>query len=70
MAVCTCPPANRDAVIRRRLEKGPQHPPEVRSVWEWSYTGGGRVQIDTRGITAVVCAGDPARAGRGDAPPR
>jgi hypothetical protein len=43
MTVYTYPPANRDAVIKRRLEKGPQLPPEVKSLGEWSYTGGGRV---------------------------
>ena len=43
MTIYTYKPANRDAVIKRRLEKGPQLPPEVKSVGEWSYTGGGRV---------------------------
>lgn len=43
MTVYTYKPANRDAVIRRRLEKGPQLPPEVKNLGEWSYTGGGRV---------------------------
>jgi hypothetical protein len=43
MTIYTYKPANRDAVITRRLEKGSQLPPEVKSVGEWSYTGGGRV---------------------------
>jgi hypothetical protein len=43
MTVYTYKPANRDAVVKRRLEKGPQLPPDVKSVGEWSYTGGGRV---------------------------
>jgi len=38
MTIYTYKPANRDAVIKRRLEKGPQLPPEVKSVGEWSYT--------------------------------
>jgi hypothetical protein len=43
MTVYTYKPANRDAVVKRRLEKGPQLPPDVKSAGEWSYTGGGRV---------------------------
>jgi hypothetical protein len=43
MTVYTYPPANRNEVIKRRLEKGSQLPPEVKSLGEWSYTGGGRV---------------------------
>jgi len=43
MTVYTYPPANRDEVIKRRLEKGPQLPPEVKTLGEWSYIGSGRV---------------------------
>jgi hypothetical protein len=43
MTVYTYPPANRNEVIKRRLEKGPQLPPEVKSLGEWSYVGSGRV---------------------------
>jgi hypothetical protein len=43
MTIYTYKPSNRDAVIKRRHEKGTQLPPEVKLVGEWSYTGGGRV---------------------------
>jgi len=69
MTVCTCPPANRDAVIRRRFEKGRNTRRGQERVGVELHRRRPR-SIDTRGITAVVCAGDPARAGRGDAPPR
>lgn len=55
MIVYTYKPSNRDAVIKRRLEKGAQMPPEVKSVGEWSYTGGGRV-------FRLVDIADPAAA--------
>ena len=58
MTVYTYPPANRDAVITRRLEKGPQLPPEVKSLGEWSYTGSGRV-------FRLIEASDPAAALKG-----
>ena len=59
MTVYTYPPANRDAVVKRRLEKGPQLPPEVKSLGEWSYTGGGRVfrVIDAPDAAAAFKAG-------------
>ena len=58
MTVYTYKPSNRDAVIKRRLEKGPQLPPEVKSLGEWSYTGGGRVfrLIDTTDAAAAFKA--------------
>lgn len=56
MTVYTYKPSNRDAVIKRRLEKGAQLPPEVKSLGEWSYTGGGRVfrLIDTTDAAAAL----------------
>jgi hypothetical protein len=46
-------------VITRRLEKGPQLPPEVKSLGEWSYTGGGRVfrLIESTDAAAAFRAG-------------
>jgi hypothetical protein len=43
MTVYTYPPENRDEVVRRRLEKGPQLPEGIKSLGEWSYVGSGRV---------------------------
>jgi hypothetical protein len=43
MTVYTYPPANRDAVIKRRMEKGMQAPGGIKVLGEWSYIGSGRV---------------------------
>jgi hypothetical protein len=43
MSVYTYGPKERDAVIKRRAEKGPILPPGLKIVGEWSYLGGGRV---------------------------
>jgi len=43
MTVYTYPPENRDEVVKRRLEKGPQLPDGIKSLGEWSYVGSGRV---------------------------
>ena len=43
MTIYTYGPEDRDAVIKRRAEKGPMLPPGLKIVGEWSYLGGGRV---------------------------
>jgi hypothetical protein len=43
MTVYTYPPANRDEVIKRRLEKGTAVPEGIKILGEWSYVGSGRV---------------------------
>ena len=43
MSIFTYEPKNREAVIKRRLEKGRMEPPGVKVIGEWSYLGGGRV---------------------------
>jgi hypothetical protein len=55
MTVFTYPPENRDAVIKRRLEKGALLPEGMKVLGEWSYTGSGRVfrLIDTTDATAA-----------------
>ena len=58
LTVCTYSPANPNGVIKRRLEKGAQLPPEVKSLGEWSYTGGGRV-------FRLIETTDPAAAFKG-----
>jgi hypothetical protein len=43
MTVFTYPPANRNEVVKRRLEKGTQVPEGLKILGEWSYVGSGRV---------------------------
>jgi len=43
MTVFSYPPSNRDEVIKRRLQKGPQLPDTLKLVGEWSYIGSGKV---------------------------
>lgn len=43
MSIFTYEPKDREAVIKRRLEKGRMEPPGVKVIGEWSYLGGGRV---------------------------
>jgi hypothetical protein len=43
MIVYTYPPANRNEVVKRRLEKGPAAPEGVKVLGEWGYVGSGRV---------------------------
>jgi len=43
MTVYTYPPAQRNEVIKRRLEKGPAVPEGIKILGEWSYVGSGRV---------------------------
>jgi hypothetical protein len=43
MTVYTYPPASRNEVIKRRLEKGPAVPDGIKILGEWSYVGSGRV---------------------------
>jgi len=59
MTVYTYEPENREAVIKKRAEKGPLLPPGVKSMGEWSAVGGGRVfrlveADDTRALLAAV----------------
>jgi len=58
MTVYTYPPANRNEVIKRRLEKGPALPEGIKSLGEWSYIGSGRV-------FRLFEAADPAAAFKG-----
>ena len=43
MVVYTYEPKDREAVVKRRMEKGEMKPPGMKTVGEWSYLGGGRV---------------------------
>ena len=43
MTIFTYEPGNRDAVIKRRVEKGAMVPPGSKIVGEWSALTGGRV---------------------------
>jgi hypothetical protein len=43
MVVFTYEPKEREAVIKRRMEKGEMKPPGMKKVGEWSYLGTGRV---------------------------
>ena len=43
MTVYTYKPSNRDAVIKRRLEKGAMVTEGLKVLGEWSYVGSGRV---------------------------
>jgi uncharacterized protein with GYD domain len=43
MTIYTYSPENRDAVIKRRVEKGGLLPPGVKAVGEWSSTSGHKV---------------------------
>jgi uncharacterized protein (UPF0548 family) len=43
MTVYTYEPENREAVIKKRAEKGPLVPPGVKLLGEWSAITGGRV---------------------------
>ena len=43
MTTYTYEPGNRDAVIKRRVEKGAMAPPGMEIVGEWSALTGGRV---------------------------
>jgi len=43
MTVYSYPPSNRDEVIKRRLQKGPQLPDKVKLLGEWSYIASGKV---------------------------
>jgi hypothetical protein len=55
MTVYTYLPANRDEVIKRRLEKGPQLPDGIKNLGECSYVGSGRVfrRIEAADATAA-----------------
>ena len=55
MTVYTYPPAHRNEVIKRRLEKGPAVPEGIKILGEWSYVGSGRVfrLIDAADATAA-----------------
>jgi hypothetical protein len=43
MTVFTYPPANRNEVVKRRLDQGALVPEGIKVLGEWSYTGSGRV---------------------------
>ena len=43
MTTYTFEPGNREAVIRRRIEKGAMAPPGMKILGEWSALTGGRV---------------------------
>ena len=43
MTTYTYEPGNREAVVRRRAEKGPMVPPGTKILGEWSVITGGRV---------------------------
>jgi hypothetical protein len=58
MTVYTYKPGNRDAVIKRRLEKGTLVPEGLKILGEWSYIGSGRV-------FRLYEASDPAAALKG-----
>jgi len=61
MTVYTYEPANRDAVIKLRAEKGGLLPPGVKTVGEWSAVGGGRVfrLIEADSVPALLAAAHP-----------
>jgi hypothetical protein len=42
MTIYTYEPGNRDAIIRRRLERGTSMPAGLKIIGEWSSLGGGR----------------------------
>ena len=54
MTIFTYDPKDREAVVKRRAEKGRMEPPGVKVIGEWSYLGGGRV--------FELCEGDDPRA--------
>ena len=58
MTVYTYKPSNRDAVIKRRLEKGAMTTEGLKVLGEWSYVGSGRV-------FRLFEADDPAAAFKG-----
>lgn len=43
MSIYTYEPKDREAVIKRRAEKGLSAPQGMKIIGEWSYLGGGRV---------------------------
>ena len=43
MTIYTYDPTNRDAIVKRRVEKGGMLPKGMESIGEWSSLGGGRV---------------------------
>jgi hypothetical protein len=61
MTVYTYEPANREAVIKKRAEKGGLVPPGVKVVGEWSAVSGGRVfrLIEAENERALLAAAHP-----------
>lgn len=61
MTIFTYEPQNREAVVKRRTEKGALVPPGVKIVGEWSSIAGGRVfrlveAEDSRAFLAAAAA--------------
>ena len=61
MTVYTYEPGNREAVIKKRAEKGAIVPPGVKIVGEWSAVTGGRVfrLIEAEDARALLAAAHP-----------
>jgi len=61
MTVYTYEPGNREAVIKKRAEKGGLVPPGVKVVGEWSAVGAGRVfrLVEATDVPALLAAVHP-----------
>ena len=61
MTTYTFEPGNREAVVKRRMEKGAMAPPGMKILGEWSVLTGGRVfrlveVDDTRAMAGAAAA--------------